>query len=112
MDHRMAYVIAVDGMADVPGASLGREPRAMDADDHEFIRIFVGEVVKVLDDTQAVHRAIGIEVEKDDPALLLTQPDRTVDVEPVQLVWDFRKMTLFLDHGKNDPGMLPDQPCS
>ena len=40
----------------------------MDADDHELIRIFVGEVVKVLDDTQAVHRAIGIEVEKDDPA--------------------------------------------
>ena len=63
--------MAADGMADVPGASLGREPRAMDADDHEFIRIFVGEVVKILDDMQAVERAIGIKIEQNDPALLL-----------------------------------------
>ena len=103
--------VAADGIADVLGASLGREPRSMDADDHEFIRILVGEVIKILDDTQTAQRAVGIEVEKNDSALLLAQPDRTVDVEPVQLVRDFRNMALLLEHRKKDPGMLPDQPC-
>ena len=108
----MVNMIAADGMADVLNASLGRKPWTMDADDHQFMLILIGEVVEVLDDMQAVQRAIGIKIEQDDPAFLLTQPDRTVDVEPVQLVWNIRKMTLFLDHRKNYPGIPPDQPCS
>jgi hypothetical protein len=112
MYHRMADMIAADSIAEMFGVSFGREPWTMDANDQQFIRIFVGEVVKVRDNMLAVQRTIGIEIEQYDPAFLLAQPDRTVDVEPVQLVWNFRKMTLFLDHGKNDPGMLPVQPCS
>ena len=110
MKYRMADMMAADGIADVFGASLGRKPWTVYADDHQFVRIFVGEVVEIRDNMQAAQRTIGIKVEKDNPAFLLAQPNRTVNVEPVQQVWNFRKMMLFGDHRKKDPGMLPDQP--
>jgi hypothetical protein len=54
MDYRMADMIAADGIAEMLGASLGRELRTMNADDHQFVWIFVGEVVKIRDNMEAM----------------------------------------------------------
>jgi hypothetical protein len=109
----MADMIAADGVDDMLGASLGREPRTMYADDHQFIWKFIGQVVEIRENMVAMQRTIRIKVEKDAPAFLLAQSDRTINVEPVQLDWKFREMTLFCNHRKyNSIGRATDNQAS
>jgi hypothetical protein len=54
MNYRMADMIAADGIAEVLDASLGRESWAVNTDDHQFVWIFVDEVVKIRDNMKTV----------------------------------------------------------
>ena len=84
VDDRVLDLIAQDGLAYVVGLFFGRELRRMHADDDQFVRVFLFELLQLRNDVHAVDAAISPEVEQYDFAAQLADRDRPLGVQPLQ----------------------------
>ena len=86
----MLDLIAENGFADTFGIFLILELRRMDADDDQFVGVFLFEIGQLRQGVHAVNAAERPEIEEDDLAAQVLQMDRAGGVQPGHAAIQFR----------------------